>query len=104
MLPFGEVEGLKGAVIAVEHRLGMTLKKKRQSAARCANIHRLPEPIQHQHMLAQHRTHGRSRWPETTQNAQDCQRTHPVNPRKTPYPPRKPLESWLAMSHSNVTQ
>src|SRR2546430_12481493 len=37
--------------------MGRALKQKRQRPARRAHIARLPEPIEHQHMLAEHRTH-----------------------------------------------
>jgi hypothetical protein len=57
VLPFSKVERLERTVVAVEHDVGMTLKQKRNRPARRTNVHSLPEAIQYQHVLAQHRTH-----------------------------------------------
>ena len=51
VLPLCEAEGLKRAVVTVEDRLSVPLKEERQSAARGANVDRLPQPVQHEHVL-----------------------------------------------------
>ena len=58
--PFVEIKGLERAVVAVEHDLGVALEQQRQRAAGGADVDRLPQPVQHQHMLVEHRTHIRS--------------------------------------------
>jgi hypothetical protein len=57
VLPFAEIKGLKRAVIPVEHNMGMALKQQRQRPAGSANIHRLPEAVEDQHVLVQHGIH-----------------------------------------------
>ena len=54
IVPLAEIEGVERAVVAVEHGLRVALKQQRQRPARGADIDRLPEAIQHQHMLVQH--------------------------------------------------
>ena len=51
VLPLRKVEGLKRTVVAVKDSLRMTLKQQGQCPSRRADIDRLPEPIQHQHVL-----------------------------------------------------
>lgn len=58
-MPLAEIISLEGAVIPIEHNLGMALKKKCQRPARSADIDRLPKAIQHEHMLIKHGTHIR---------------------------------------------
>ena len=67
-MPFSEAEGLERAIIAIEYNLGVALKQQRQRPASGANIHRLPQTIEHQHMLVEHRTHIQSNCRHTTQN------------------------------------
>src|SRR5439155_21675131 len=54
---FREAESLKRAVAPIQHDLRMALKQQRQRPPRRANIHRLPQPVEHQHMLVENRTH-----------------------------------------------
>ena len=49
--PFTEIKGAKGAILGVDDSLGMTLKKQSQSAPGGADIHGLPQPVQHEDML-----------------------------------------------------
>ena len=67
VMPLGEIIGLEGAVIPVEHNLGMALKQQCQCPSRGADIDRLPEPIKHQHMLVESRTHNQSNCGQATQ-------------------------------------
>jgi hypothetical protein len=57
MVPFVEIIGLEGTVAAIQHGLGVALKKQSQRAACRAYIHRLPQAIQYQNVLVEHRTH-----------------------------------------------
>lgn len=56
--PFLKTEGAERAVWVIHHDLRLTLKKQSESAAGGANIHRLPEPVQHQNVLIQRGFHG----------------------------------------------
>jgi len=51
--PFLKIEGAERAVGMGQHRLGMALKEQRQRPAGGADVDRLPEPVQHEHMLVQ---------------------------------------------------
>jgi hypothetical protein len=57
IMPFAETVGLERAVGAVENRLGVALKKQGEGATSGADIYRLPQPVQDQHMLVEYRTH-----------------------------------------------
>src|SRR2546430_16944288 len=46
----------------------MALKQKGERPARGADIDCLPEPVKHQHMLVENRTHNGSNCAKTTQN------------------------------------
>jgi hypothetical protein len=54
IVPFGKIVSPEGTVVGAENRLGVTLKEKRQRTTRRADIDRLPEAIQDEHMLVQH--------------------------------------------------
>ena len=58
ILPLVEIEGLKRAVLRAEDDLRVAFKEQRQGAAGGADIDRLPEAVEHQHMLVQKRTHN----------------------------------------------
>ena len=47
IVPFLEIVGLKGAVFGVQDDLSMTFEEQSESPASGANIHRLPQPVQH---------------------------------------------------------
>ena len=49
--PLGEAECLKRTVVTVEDDLRVSLKHQSESPSYRANVHCLPEAIQHQHML-----------------------------------------------------
>lgn len=74
VMPFGETEGLKGSIAPAEHSVGVALKQQGESPPGSANIDCLPQAIQHQDMLVQHRTHIRFTCPQTTQPVWECQR------------------------------
>jgi hypothetical protein len=57
MVPLVKIVGLEGTVTAVQHGLGVALKKQCQRATCRAYIHRLPQAIQYQDVLVEHRTH-----------------------------------------------
>ena len=73
-MPFAEIIGLKRAVVAVQNNVGVALEKQSQSATRGADIDGLPETIQHEHVLVEHRTHIHSNWAKATQMDCLCQR------------------------------
>src|SRR5262245_54736166 len=60
VMPFAEIESLKRPVRTIEDNLRMSLEKQGQSPSSSAPINGLPKPIQHQHMLVEHRTHKES--------------------------------------------
>ncbi len=49
--PLVEIKRVKRTVVAVEHHLGVALKQQCERAPGGADIDRLPEPVQDQHML-----------------------------------------------------
>jgi len=49
--PFLEAEGAERTVVRIDHHLRLALEKERQSATGGADVDRLPQPIQHKHML-----------------------------------------------------
>src|SRR5205085_12524623 len=73
IVPFREAESLERTVIAIEHSLRMTLEEQGQGSPRGANIHCLPQAIQDQNMLVEHRIHNNSTGAKTTQNCLMCQ-------------------------------
>src|SRR5258708_29646461 len=73
-MPLVEIVGLERAVVAVEHNLCVALENQGQGAARRADVDRLPQAVEHQHMLVQHGIHDRSNLHQTTENQLDCQR------------------------------
>src|SRR5262245_23668858 len=58
VVPFVEIERLERAVVVAQNRVSVALEQQCQRTARGADIHRLPEAIQHQYMLVEVRTHG----------------------------------------------
>ena len=63
IMPFAKIIRLERPVTAVQYSLRMALKQQRQRPASGANINRLPEAIEHQHMLVERGTHNRSDLP-----------------------------------------
>src|SRR6266542_552457 len=57
VVPLVEVEGLKGSAARIEHDVGASLEEERQRPPRRADIDRLPQAIQNEHMLVQIGTH-----------------------------------------------
>ena len=55
--PLGKTESLKHPVAIAQDDLGVALKQQRQSAARRADIDRLPKAVEHQHMLIEETAH-----------------------------------------------
>lgn len=51
ILPLAEIESLENAVVTGLDDIGVSFKQKSQSAARSADVDRLPEPIQNEDML-----------------------------------------------------
>lgn len=51
VLPLVEIVSLKGAVFRAEHHLGVAFEQQRQGAAGGADVYRLPQPVEDQHML-----------------------------------------------------
>lgn len=51
ILPLFKIERAERSVRIVHDHLGVTLEKKRERPAGGADIDRLPEPVQHKHML-----------------------------------------------------
>jgi hypothetical protein len=51
--PLSEIESLEGSICPIEHNLSPSLKKEREGSLCRANIYRLPQAVQHQHMLTQ---------------------------------------------------
>lgn len=51
VLPLIEAVGLERAVLGIQDHLGMAFKEQSESAARGADINRLPQSVQDQHML-----------------------------------------------------
>ena len=51
VLPLIEAEGLEGAVLRIQHHLGVAFKEQGEGASRGADINRLPQAVQDQHML-----------------------------------------------------
>ena len=45
----------------VEHDLGMSLEQERKGSADGGDVHRLPKPVQHQHVLVKIRRHKQRR-------------------------------------------
>src|SRR5258706_12830943 len=62
IVPLVEIVGLEGAVVTVKHRVGVALEQKRKRPASGAHVDRLPEAIEHQHMLVEHRIHNAFNW------------------------------------------
>src|SRR5208283_2874114 len=58
ILPFLKVEGAERAVVGVDDDLRLALKKQSERAAGGADVDRLPQPVQHKHMLVQRGVHG----------------------------------------------
>ena len=57
VVPLTEIVGLERPVAAPEHSLRLPLKQERQRPSRGADIDRLPQAIQDEHMLIQHGAH-----------------------------------------------
>lgn len=55
--PLIEIERAERAVLVVKDDVRLSLKKQSQRAARCADIHGLPKPVQHKHVLVQRDVH-----------------------------------------------
>ena len=70
-----ETESLERTVSAIEDSLCMALKEQGQRTARRANIDRLPEPVQYQHVLVEVRTHTRFNLRQATETGVLCQLT-----------------------------
>jgi len=51
IMPLIKAESLKRTVVGVQNHLSMAFEKKRQRASRCADVDRLPQTIEDQHML-----------------------------------------------------
>jgi len=49
---------VKRTVVAVQDHLGVALKQQRERAPGGADVDRLPEPVQDQHMLVKRSIHG----------------------------------------------
>ena len=52
-MPRGKIVSLKRTVGVIEDDLRLTLEEQSECATRCANVHRLPQPVQHEDMLVQ---------------------------------------------------
>jgi hypothetical protein len=57
MVPLFEIKRLKGTVIGAQHRMRVPFKEKRQRTSNRADIHRLPQAIEHQHLLVEEKAH-----------------------------------------------
>ena len=55
--PLIEAEGLEGTTGAVENNLGVPFKQQAEGTPDGADVHRLPEAVEHQNMLIQVRFH-----------------------------------------------
>jgi hypothetical protein len=55
--PLNETERLKGTTGTIENYLGMPFEQKAESTPDSADVHRLPEAVEHQNMLIQVRIH-----------------------------------------------
>ena len=51
VLPLVETESLEGTVLSIQNHLGVAFKKQSKGATRGADIDRLPQSVQDQHML-----------------------------------------------------
>ena len=51
--PLAEAERLERTIVIAHHDLSMALEQKRESPARAADVHRLPEPVQNENLLIQ---------------------------------------------------
>src|SRR5882672_1029458 len=71
--PFVEVVSFERAVRRIQDDLGVPLEQERECASGGANVDRLPQAIQHQHLLVEKRTHT---WlaRNVTHAATQCQR------------------------------
>ena len=49
--PLRKTEGVERAVVPIKHHLSVAFKQEGESATNGANVHRLPEAVQHQNML-----------------------------------------------------
>jgi len=56
--PFLKVERAERTVTVAQHGLGVTLEQQGQGAPGGADVDRLPQPVQHKHMLVQRGVHG----------------------------------------------
>ena len=59
--PFGKIKSAERAVRLVHHDLRLALKQQREGAAGGADVDRLPQPVQHKHMLVKRGIHGTRR-------------------------------------------
>lgn len=57
--PFLKVERAERSVVAVEDDVRLALKQKCEGAPGGADVDRLPQPVQHQHVLIERGIHGR---------------------------------------------
>ena len=55
--PLNETERLKGTTRTVENYLGVSFKQEAEGSPDSADVHRLPEAVEHQNMLIQVRLH-----------------------------------------------
>jgi hypothetical protein len=58
--PFVEIKSVERTVIPIQNDLGMALKQQRECPSGSADVDRLPQPVQHKHMLVQRDIHGLS--------------------------------------------
>jgi len=56
--PLAETESVKRALGIVQDNLGMPFEEQRERAPSGADIDRLPQPVEHQHMLVKERIHN----------------------------------------------
>ena len=68
IVPLVEIVSLERAVVPIKDNLSLALKQQRKGPSSRAYIHRLPEAIQHQHMLVEHGTHSRFQLPQKYTN------------------------------------
>lgn len=55
--PLVEIKGLKGTVIHSQDDLGMAFKEQGKGAAHAADVDRLPQAVEHEHLLIEERAH-----------------------------------------------
>ena len=67
--PLIEIVGLKRAVGIGKDDLSVAFKEKAQRPANGAYIHRLPQPVENQHVLVKERTHNQSKLGRTVSRA-----------------------------------